>query len=52
LFLGFIYTPLNGLSGLWIGFYVAQLIIGIYFGSLLKKVEWIAIRQINDSAIT
>ena len=52
LFFGFIYIPFNGLTGLWIGFYIAQLVIGVYFGFLLKRVEWVAIKEINDSAAT
>ena len=44
---GFIY-PLSvplGLSGLWIGFYIAQAMIGVYFWVLLKRVKWVPIHE-------
>lgn len=41
LYWGFGQNPtLNGLFGLWLGFYVAQAMIGIYYSLLLKWSKW------------
>jgi Na+-driven multidrug efflux pump len=46
--LAFSDSALSGLIGLWIGFYVAQFIIGIYYSILLKTSQWKTLKTDMD----
>jgi len=42
----------HGLFGLWLGFYIAQALIGVYYSVILKRTEWKPLKQNIDASIS